>query len=73
MRRLLHKYKMCVNEDVESILGARVPIIKFTDKATGEVLLLFHISQVSCPVSLQVTQQSLFFSMFATFGSLDVF
>ena len=35
MRRLLHKHHVCVNNDVESILGARVPIIKFKDSATG--------------------------------------
>ncbi len=38
MRRLLHKHHMCVNGDVESILGARVPIIKFKDESTGEIL-----------------------------------
>ena len=38
MRRLLHKHNMCVNGDVESILGARVPIIKFKDRLTGEIL-----------------------------------
>ena len=35
MRRLLHKHRVCVNNDVESILGARVPILKFKDVATG--------------------------------------
>ena len=34
-RRLLHRYNMCVNSDVEGILAARVPIIKFTDKKSG--------------------------------------
>ncbi len=35
MRRLLHKHRVCVNNDVESILGARVPILKFKDVETG--------------------------------------
>ena len=35
MRRLLHKHHVCVNNDVESILGARIPIIKFKDVSTG--------------------------------------
>lgn len=43
MRRLLHKHNMCVNADVESILGARVPIIKFQDKATGALLPRFSL------------------------------
>ena len=37
-RRLLHRHRLCLNSDVEGILAARVPIIKFTDKATGALV-----------------------------------
>ena len=51
MRRLLHKHRVCVNNDVESILGARVPILKFKDVATGALpAQILHLLNAHAPI-----------------------